>query len=78
MRWVDGVESIHRLEAPKPTQVQTELLVERLEDVLTHLSYENYEPPGSCCACLQDMEIQGHLPSCVIHLALIEIEEWRE
>lgn len=61
-----------------PTQEETEALVERLEDVLRHLAYENNEPPGSCCACLQDVDKRGHLPSCSIHLALIEIEEWRE
>ena len=73
-----GVESIHRPEVTMPPQEQTELLVERLEDVLTHLSYENHDPPGSCCACLQDVDTRGHLPSCPIHIALIAIEEWRE
>jgi hypothetical protein len=29
-------------------------------------------------ACLQDVDIQGHLPSCIINLALIEVEEWRK
>lgn len=61
-----------------PTPQETEALVERLEEVLQHLAYRNYEPPGSCCACLQDVEIRGHLPSCIISMALIEIEEWRE
>ena len=61
-----------------PTLEQTEALVERLEDVLRHLAYANYEPPGSCCECLQDVDTKGYLPSCPIHLALISIEEWRE
>jgi len=30
-----------------PTQEQTEELVDRLEDVLQHLAYENHVPPGS-------------------------------
>jgi tRNA C32,U32 (ribose-2'-O)-methylase TrmJ len=61
-----------------PTQEQAQLLVEHLESVLKHLAYENYKPSGSCCACLQDVDTYGHLPSCIIHRALIEIEEWRE
>jgi hypothetical protein len=52
-------------------------LVGDLEDVLRHLAYENFEPLGSCCACLQDVDTQGHLPSCIIPKALIAIEEWR-
>jgi hypothetical protein len=60
------------------TQEQTELLVEHLEDVLRRLTYENHEPPGSCCACLQVVDTWGHLPSCIISEALTEIEEWRE
>jgi tRNA C32,U32 (ribose-2'-O)-methylase TrmJ len=60
------------------TQEATEALVEHLEDVLRHLAYENPVPPGSCCACLQDVDTRGHLPSCAIHLALIAIEDWRE
>jgi tRNA C32,U32 (ribose-2'-O)-methylase TrmJ len=61
-----------------PTREQTELLVEHLEDVLRRLTYENYHPPGSCCACLQDVDTRGHLPSCIISQALIEIGEWQE
>jgi hypothetical protein len=64
-----------------PTQEKAEGLVEHLEEhlegVLRHLAYENNEPPGSCCACLQDVDTRGHLPSCIISQALIEIEEWR-
>ncbi len=37
-----------RREAPMPTQEQTEALVDRLEDVLQHLAYENRVPLGSC------------------------------
>jgi hypothetical protein len=61
-----------------PTLEETEALVDRLEDVLRRLAYGNHALPGSCCACLQDMETRGHLPSCPVHLALIAIEEWRE
>jgi len=61
-----------------PTQEETELLVEHLEQTLRLLAHRNYEPSGSCCACLQDVDKRGHLPSCSIHLALIAIEEWRE
>ncbi len=61
-----------------PTQEQTERLMDRLEDVLRRLAYENHEPPGSCCACLQDVDVRGHLPSCIISQALIEKEDWRE
>jgi len=61
------------------TQEATEALVGHLEDVLRHLAYENNEPPGPCCACLQDVDTRGTSPpSCAIHLALIEIEKWRE
>ncbi len=51
--------------------------MEHLEDVLQHLAYENNVQPGSCCACLQDVDTQGH-PPCIISMALIAIEEWRE
>ena len=60
------------------TQEETEELVEQLEVVLRRLAYGNIEPPGSCCACLQDVEAQGHLPSCDINMALIAVEAWRE
>lgn len=60
------------------TQEEMEELVEQLEVVLRRLACGNVEPPGACCACLQDVDTQGHLPSCDIHLALIAIEEWRE
>jgi hypothetical protein len=51
--------------------------VEHLEAVLKHPERENYNPPGSYCGCLQDVDIQGHLPRCIIHQASTEIEEWR-
>ena len=60
------------------TQQETEALIDHLEEVLVRLSYENYQPPHSCCGCLQDVDTHGHLPSCIISQALIEIEEWRE
>ncbi len=63
---------------PMRTQKETETLVEHIEDVLRRLACGNNEPPGSCCACLQDVDTRGHLPSCAIHLALIAIEEWWE
>ncbi len=66
------------LEATMATQEETEALVKYLDDVLRGLAHGSHEPPGSCCACLQDVEARGHLPSCSIRLALIEIEEWRE
>lgn len=72
-----GVESIHPLEPAMRTQEETEALVEHLEIVLRRLACGNLEPPGSCCACLQDVDTRGHLPSCDIHMALIAIEEWR-
>jgi tRNA C32,U32 (ribose-2'-O)-methylase TrmJ len=59
------------------TQKQTILLVEHLEKVLQRLAYENHQPHGSCCACLQDVETRGHLPSCIISQALARIKEWR-
>jgi|GEM_PF-4532170 hypothetical protein len=53
-------------------------MIKHLEDVLRHLASGNQVPPGSCCACLQYVDTRRHLPNCIIHLALIEIEEWRE
>jgi hypothetical protein len=73
-----GVELSHPIEAAMRTQEETEALVEHLEIVLRRLACGNYDPPGSCCACLQDVDPRGHLPSCPIHLALIAIGEWRE
>jgi hypothetical protein len=61
-----------------PTQGETEALVKNLEDVLRGLTHGNHEQPGLCCACLQDVDTRGHLPSCSIRQALIEIEAWRE
>jgi len=60
------------------TQLETQKLLDQLEAVLVRLSYENFEPPGSCCHCLQDVDKRGHLPNCIISQALIAIEEWRE
>jgi hypothetical protein len=53
-------------------------LVARSKDVLQQLAYENHVPPGSCCACLKDVDNRGHLSHCIISMALIAIEEWRE
>jgi hypothetical protein len=60
------------------TQEETEELVEHLEVVLRRLACGNFDPPGSCCACLQGVDTRGHLPHCIISMALIAIEEWRE
>ena len=46
-------------------------MLEHLEVVLRRLACGNVEPPGSWCACLQDVDSQGHLPSCDIQLALV-------
>jgi len=60
------------------TQVETEELLNLLEDVLVRLSYEGFDPPGTCCACGQYVDTHFHFPSCIISRALIAIEEWRE
>jgi hypothetical protein len=60
------------------TEQETEALLEYLENLLFVLSRANYTPRGSCCACLQDVEAMGHLPSCIISQALVKVEEWRE
>jgi hypothetical protein len=52
-------------------------LVLRLEGTLKQLETVNFEPPGSCCACLQDVSKTGHLPSCAIALDLLAIHEWK-
>lgn len=39
------------------TKPETEELLRYLEDVLVRLSRENYQPRGSCGACLQDVEM---------------------
>ena len=60
------------------TQVELEELLDQLQDVLVRLSYEGYDPLGSCFACGQYVDTHYHLPSCIISRALIAIEEWRE
>lgn len=59
-----------------PSSEQTEALVIHLEAVLRRLERENKEPFMSCCACLQDVDTVGHLPSCTLNQALKEIEVW--
>ena len=56
---------------------KTETLVNHLEATLKRLGAENYAPPGSCCACLQDIATVSHLPSCHLAAALLEISNWR-
>jgi hypothetical protein len=56
---------------------KTETLVNYLEATLNRLRAENLSPPGSCCACLQDVATVGHLPSCHLAAALVEIANWR-
>ena len=56
---------------------KTETLVNYLEAALKRLGAENYSPPGSCCACLQDVATVGHLPSCHLAAALVEVANWR-
>jgi hypothetical protein len=55
----------------------TEALVIHLESVLKRLERENKDPFQSCCACLQDVDTAGHLPSCILNQALKEIQTWR-
>jgi len=67
-----------RVEAEMPILRNTVSLVLRLEATLQRLETENFEPPGSCCACLQDVVTTGHLPSCPIALDLQAIREWKQ
>jgi len=55
---------------------QTEALVTHLEVLLRRLERENNEPFLSCCACLQDVDKVGHLPTCILAQGLKEIEVW--
>jgi len=55
---------------------RTEALLVHLEVVLRRLERENRDPFRSCCACLQDVETVGHLPSCHLAGALKAIEAW--
>jgi len=55
----------------------TAALVDHLEAALRRLEVENYEPSGSCAACLQDTITGAHMPSCYLAVALKEIEAWR-
>jgi len=59
-------------------QEELEELLDELQGVLVRLSYEGYDPLGSCCGCGQNVDTHYHLPSCIISRALIAIEEWRE
>jgi len=56
---------------------ETAALLIQLESALRRLEKQNYNPPGSCCACLQDVEGAGHLPSCYLAKALEGIENWK-
>lgn len=66
-----------RLEADMPIWNETLSLVLRLESTLQHLETANFEPPGSCCDCLQDVPTSGHLPSCAIAQDLKAISDWK-
>ena len=52
-------------------------LVTRLETVLKRLEVGNTEFPSACAACLQDVTVAGHLPSCYLAGALEEVRMWR-
>jgi hypothetical protein len=56
---------------------ETEALVTHLEAVLKRLETGNTEFPGACAACLQDVAVAGHLPSCYLAGALEEVRTWR-
>jgi hypothetical protein len=72
-----GVDSGNGHGAPMTPMDKTETLVKHLEAALERLEAENYAPLGSCCACLQDVATVGHLPSCHLAGALVEIANWR-
>jgi len=55
---------------------ETAALVTRLEAVLMRLEIGNTEFPGACTACLQDVAVAGHLPSCYLAGALDEVRTW--
>jgi len=82
--WNDPTSLIHRLEAilarmgaDTPIWNEAISLVLRLETTLKHLEAESFEPPGSCCSCLQDVPTKGHLPACAIGRDLQVIREWK-
>jgi hypothetical protein len=56
---------------------ETAALLIQLESALNRLEKQNYNPPGSCCACLQDVDAEGHLPSCYLAEAIEGIAEWK-
>ena len=80
----DPISLVHRLEAvlvrlgaDMPIWDEAISLVLRLETTLKHLEVENFEPPGSCCSCLQDVPTKGHLPNCSIAQDLLVIRDWK-
>jgi len=60
-----------------PNPDESAALVTRLETVLKRLETGNTEFPGACAACLQDVTVAGHLPSCCLAGALDEVRAWR-
>ena len=82
--WNAPASLFHRLEAvlvqlaaDMPIGEEAISLVLQLETTLKHLEVENFEPPGSCCSCHQDVPARGHLPTCAIARDLHAIGEWR-
>jgi hypothetical protein len=66
-----------RLGAATPIWNEAIALVLQLETTLKHLEFENFDPPGSCCSCLQDVPTKGHLPTCDIAQDLEAIRAWK-
>ena len=66
------------LEAEMPKLPLTISLVLRLEATLQRLGTQNFEPPGSCCGCLQNLSVVEHLPNWPIALDLQAIKMWKQ
>ena len=62
---------------PMTSLDETAALVTHLEAVLKRLETGSGEFPGACTACLQDVAVAGHMPSCIIAGALDEIRTWK-
>jgi len=70
------VECPQIIGGPMTSPDETAALVTRLEAVLKRLETGNTEFPGACAACLQDVTVAGHLPSCYLARALEEVVVW--
>jgi hypothetical protein len=66
-----------RLEAGMPKWQETIALLVRLEATLRHMETENFDPPGTCCGCLQDVATTGHLARCPVARDLQAILDWK-